>query len=236
MAALALGDFVFVVREDEVEAAAVDVERFAEQLLAHGRALDVPAGAAGAPRAVPRRLAGLGGFPEGEVGRVAFAVGAAAAVALHCVERAVGELAVVGVLGDVEVHVAAGLVGEAAVDELFDERDDLGHALGGAGEVVDLVDAQRREVAVVVGDVLLGDVEHRDVALVGFVDQLVVDVGDVDDPVHLVAAVGEVALDASRRSRGRPCGRCGPCRRRWVRRGRCRRGRARPCGTAPCAW
>ncbi len=38
--------------------------------------------------------------------------------------------------------------------------------------------------------------EHRDAALVGLLDQLVVDVGDVDDPVDLVAAVGEVPLDA----------------------------------------
>ena len=77
VAAFALGDFVFVVREDEVEAAAVDVERFAEQLLAHRGAFDVPAGSAVAPRAVPRRLAGLGCFPQCEVGGVAFPLAAA---------------------------------------------------------------------------------------------------------------------------------------------------------------
>ena len=47
--AAALGDLVLVVREDQVEAAAVDVERHAQPALAHGRALDVPAGAAVAP-------------------------------------------------------------------------------------------------------------------------------------------------------------------------------------------
>ena len=65
--ALGLGDLVFVVREDEVHAAAVDVKRLAEVLHAHGRALDVPAGTAHAPRALPRRLAGLLRLPEGKV-------------------------------------------------------------------------------------------------------------------------------------------------------------------------
>ena len=42
--AAALGNLVLVVREDEVEAAAVDVEDLAQVFRRHGRALDVPAG------------------------------------------------------------------------------------------------------------------------------------------------------------------------------------------------
>src|SRR5690606_18244695 len=68
MAAFALRDFVLMMREDEVEPAAVDVERFSEELTAHGRALDVPAGAALSPGTFPRGLAGLGPFPEREIG------------------------------------------------------------------------------------------------------------------------------------------------------------------------
>ena len=48
-----LRELVLVVREAEVEAAAVDVEGAAEVALAHRRALDVPAGATGAPRRAP---------------------------------------------------------------------------------------------------------------------------------------------------------------------------------------
>src|ERR1041385_1308212 len=47
--ALGLRDLVLVVRELEVHAAAVDVEVLAEQRAAHGRAFDMPAGAALAP-------------------------------------------------------------------------------------------------------------------------------------------------------------------------------------------
>jgi hypothetical protein len=48
-----LGDLILVVREDEVHAARVDVERRAEIRLAHRDALGVPAGATGTPRGRP---------------------------------------------------------------------------------------------------------------------------------------------------------------------------------------
>src|SRR4051812_38607474 len=51
--ALALGDFVLVMWEDEVFAAEMQVETGSEQFHAHGAALDVPAGATIAPRAGP---------------------------------------------------------------------------------------------------------------------------------------------------------------------------------------
>ena len=69
--AAALGDFVFVVRELQIRTAAMNIERLPEQFAAHGRAFDVPAGTAVAPRAFPRRFAWFGGFPQHEVQRVA---------------------------------------------------------------------------------------------------------------------------------------------------------------------
>ena len=59
---VALRDLVLVVRENEVETAAVDVEGLAEMRLAHRRAFDVPARPAAAPRAVPTRLVRVDGF------------------------------------------------------------------------------------------------------------------------------------------------------------------------------
>ena len=67
--AFALGDLVLVVGECEVDAAGVDVEVVLEVLHAHGRALEVPAGAALAPWALPEdvAVAGFAAFPEDEV-------------------------------------------------------------------------------------------------------------------------------------------------------------------------
>ena len=68
-----LRDFVFVVGMDEVEPSPVDVERFAQKMRGHRRALDVPSRPALAPRAVPRRLVGrLLRLPKTEIERVAF--------------------------------------------------------------------------------------------------------------------------------------------------------------------
>src|SRR5207249_1049957 len=60
---------VGVVGKDQIDAAAVDVELGAQVAPRHGRALDVPARAARAPRRRPRRLTGLGRLPQREVER-----------------------------------------------------------------------------------------------------------------------------------------------------------------------
>src|SRR5207245_4764591 len=68
---LRLGAFVLVMREDEVEAAEMNLETRPEELLCHGRALDVPAGAAASPGRFPTGvLALLVRLPEREVTRV----------------------------------------------------------------------------------------------------------------------------------------------------------------------
>ena len=55
----ALGDFIFMVGKDQVLAAAMDIEGLAEIFPAHGRAFDMPAGAARSPGTVPGRFAGF---------------------------------------------------------------------------------------------------------------------------------------------------------------------------------
>src|SRR5437899_2400661 len=69
-----LGNLVLVVREDEVLAAPVDVERVAEVLHRHGGTFDVPARASGAPWTRPRWFTGLGRLPQRKVHRVALAL------------------------------------------------------------------------------------------------------------------------------------------------------------------
>ena len=69
-----LGDFIFMMRENEVTAAAVEVKGIAEVLMAHGRAFDVPARTAFAPGAVPCRFARFSTLPEGKVHGIVFTV------------------------------------------------------------------------------------------------------------------------------------------------------------------
>src|SRR5690606_4391840 len=72
VAAAALGALVFVVGEDQIETAAMDIERLAQVVVAHRRALDMPPGPALAPGARPARFPRLGRFPKGEIAGRAF--------------------------------------------------------------------------------------------------------------------------------------------------------------------
>ena len=190
-----LRDLVLVVREDEVETATVNVEVFAEDRPRHRRALDVPAGPARPPGALPEGLPRLGLLPEGKVGSRSLPFGGRASLPLHGVDRAVGELAVIGVAGDVEIDVAVGGVGTVLRDQPLDEGDDRADVLGRLRHLVDRRHAESSEVVEVVAGHLLGEFGHRRAAGSALDDDLVVDVGDVHDPRHLPAGVDEVTLD-----------------------------------------
>src|SRR6185295_10973051 len=93
---LGLRALVLVVREDQVEAAAVDVEILAELRARHRRALDVPARPPAAPGRIPRGvLVRLVRLPEREVERRPLALAGLDARARDELVRALaGELAV----------------------------------------------------------------------------------------------------------------------------------------------
>jgi hypothetical protein len=68
---LHLCDLGLVVREDQVDRAAMQVVLRAQQALADRRVLDVPSGPSVAELRRPERLTGLARLPEDEVARVA---------------------------------------------------------------------------------------------------------------------------------------------------------------------
>ena len=93
---LALGDFIFMVGKNQVLAAAVDVQGVVQVAQGHGGALDMPAGAARPPGAIPGGFAGLGALPENEVhGVFLVLVHLDPGAGNHAFQGAVAELAVV---------------------------------------------------------------------------------------------------------------------------------------------
>ena len=135
---LRLGRLALVVGEDEVGAAAVQVDGGAQLPHGQGRALDVPAGPARSPERLPRRLVLGRGLPEHEVERIALVgiVGIAAPLGRqrqHVLSRKVADLPEAVELGHLEVDAAAGLVGETAVEHHADEAENVGDGAGGPG-------------------------------------------------------------------------------------------------------
>ena len=191
---LGLGQLVLMVGEDQVRAAAVDVEGRAQIFAGHGRAFDVPAGPALAPGAVPGGFAGLGRLPQGEIQGVPLHVvhvhpGAGAQV----VDVAAGQLAVGGQGAHFEINVAPGLIGVALVDDALDEGDDVRHMLRDFGMHVGLQHVQGLGVLEIGGDIFFGQRKGVDAFLIGPVDDLVVHVGEVLHVGHVIAPPQEIA-------------------------------------------
>ena len=204
-----LCNLALVVREDEVEASAVDVELVAEVLAAHGRALEVPAGEAVGPGGGPAHdVLGCGLLPQGEVQGAALLVlsvecagGGEQVVDVAAREDAV---AVVGVIfAHVEVDGAVGDVGIAGVENPLDVLDLLDDVAGGVGLDAGGEHVQSLHVAMVAVEVELHHLHRLELLEAGLLGNLVLagvgvvlqvaDVGYVAHVAHLVAQVGEVA-------------------------------------------
>ena len=69
-----LGDFIFVVRKNQVGSTQVNVDGFTQFLAHHGRAFDMPTGPSLPPGRSKTGLTRFGTFPEGKIKGMAFAV------------------------------------------------------------------------------------------------------------------------------------------------------------------
>src|SRR5262249_46868259 len=110
---LALGQLPFVMREDEISSAAVNIERQSQVALRHRRALEMPARSASAEWAGKGRLVGHTA-PQGEIKRMTLARIVEPRVVLggkdpeHSGRRETRELSVPGKASHVVVEAAIG--------------------------------------------------------------------------------------------------------------------------------
>ncbi len=128
-----------MVRERQVGAAAVDVDRRAQEALGHRRAFDVPARPARPPWAGPGRLIRRLGLPEHKIKgmalvRVVRPVAARIGDGQHLGAWDVAQCAILGESIHVKVDAAVADVGDPSGQQLFhgadDPFDDVGRARG----------------------------------------------------------------------------------------------------------
>ena len=138
-----LGPLVLVVREGEVDPAAVEVEALAEEVERHDHALGVPARAGPGPQGDSQvGSPGLGLLPQHEVERRALLlVGLDPGPGAQRVEALAGQQPVAVDAVDRQVDAVGGLVGDAPVHEVRRSarpcRVDVGGGVGGLGGPLD---------------------------------------------------------------------------------------------------
>ena len=197
--ALRLCNLVFVMGEDQVLAACMQVDGLAQVLTGHGAALNVPARTALAPGAVPGRLARLGGFPDSKICGVFFQVvihlaAQFAVAAFQVVQVQVAQLAVTGIRLNAEVDIAVvGNVSMSGFDQVLDDLDDLTDMLGCAGAHGGGLNVQALGIFDVLGLELAGNLLHGGAVRLAFFDQFIVNIGDIGNIQHLVAKVLQIA-------------------------------------------
>ena len=196
VAALALGNLIFMVGENQVLAAAVDVNGLAQIAPGHSGALDMPAGTALAPGGAPARLAGLRSLPQGEVhGVLLDFAGRNTRPGLQVLKRLVGKLAVTRVFHGAEIDVAVlRRIGKALLLQIGNNMDNFIHIFRRQRVNRRRAHVQARGVGLVLLDITPGNREVIAALLVGLSDDLVVDVckilhiGNAQAPVLQVTA------------------------------------------------
>ena len=194
---LVLRDLIGVMDFAVIDAAGMDIEGEAEQLFAHDRAFEMPAGGALAPRTVPFHLPCFARrclAPDGEISRVALALDRVDA-ALAVLGDSACEAAVILYRRDVEIEPAFEFVAMFRRN-LLAPRDHRLDVLGRARVLLGL-HGETRKVVLEIFLVKFGNVPralvlarrhllHLVLAFVGIGGE-VTDIGDVDDVGKLVA-------------------------------------------------
>lgn len=119
-AAFGLGDFIFMMRENQIRAAAMEIKGLAQVMDGHGGAFDMPARTSLAPGAFPERFTGLSSLPQREIaGVLLFIVHFDAGTGQHVFHFAAGQFSVIIESGNIIIHIAAQYIGMALFDKGF---------------------------------------------------------------------------------------------------------------------
>ena len=194
-----LRNLVLVVGKLQVSAAAMNINRIAQQAGTHGRTLYVPARTARAPQTFPLhlyRLLRLGRLPEHKIKRIILALGHRHPfTGAQVIERLATQAPVGREFAHSVVDITiASRVSQALVHQLPYEREHLRHVVSSAGLVVRALYAKGIGILVQRLDHAVGQSPDGLTVFDGTADDLVVNVGDVSHIAHPQATGFEPAL------------------------------------------
>ena len=167
MAALTLRNFIFVMRENEIQSAPMDIKSLSQKATAHRRTFDMPTRSSPAPGALPERLSRFGRFPECKICSRTFLGGRPSSFTLQVIHRPIGQLAIFRIVTDIEKHISLHLIGKLPLDERFSHFDDFSHAFGGPRHVIDQIDPHTLEIFQIICHIFFGNFRQRLAELLG---------------------------------------------------------------------
>ena len=182
--------------EDQVTAAAMEIKGIAKILIAHGRAFDMPAGAARSPGAVPRRFTWFGAFPESKIHGIVFAViDFNTGTGHHVVEAAAAQFAIAGKFFYTVIHVVVDDISVSLINQRLDHMDDFRHVFRNTGIFISPADMQGIHDFKIGSDVPVGNRIPRDAFAIGGVDDLIIDISEILDMCDFVAQMFQIAFN-----------------------------------------
>ena len=111
------------------------------------------------------------------------------------VRTPIGEFSVFRITNNIEKDIPVRRVRILAINELTDELDDFIHVLGRTRHLGDLVHSHFKQIGAVIRSHLRSNLSHWDLPLLCLSNQLVINVGDIDDPFDLKPTVGQISCD-----------------------------------------
>ena len=198
--ALALRDLIFMVREDQILSACMDIDGLAKVFLGHLGALDMPAWTALAPRRLPERLSFFFRFPENEIGRffLAFLAGYLdlTEAGLQIVQIFMGQFSVLFKGFGAEINRAVSChIRMSFFDQRIDHLDHTADLLSRLRILRRRFDVHHLHIFFALCDIALGDRLRIHALLDGFPDDLVIHISKVRYIVYFVSFVLKIPAD-----------------------------------------
>ena len=155
---LRLGDLIFMMREDQVFATAMNINRISQILARHRRAFNMPAGTSFRPGRSPVRLARLCSLPQRKVsGMFLDITHFNTSARLQVFQRLMGQFAVILKIMGAEINIPICFIGITFIDQHLNKRNDLIHHLGNLWMEVGRHNVQPFGILLIFGNVPLGN-------------------------------------------------------------------------------
>ncbi|MNM92625.1 hypothetical protein D3C81_1049640 [compost metagenome] len=185
-----------MVRELQILSAPVDIQCITEQLTGHRRAFDMPAWSSIAPGTGPINFTRLGRFPEDEILRVLFTlIHIDSNTELQFIDVLMGQLAVFLKFASTVKDVATMLISVPSALKLLNKIDNQGHILRNPRIGGRTRNPQSIQILIVSFNKCLCDFRNCRAHLIGFADQLIVDIRKVHDKVHVIFQSLQIAAN-----------------------------------------